>query len=343
MSARDTARGAKQKPAHPGGETAYERLHVRGEQLLSSLAGLRKLLPENEQGLDGIMQQIESLRGTLSKRAQETGRGIEARAERVLNDLERQAVRRLGPLLTRANVLSRTDVAPMESRIAHLEGRLGTLLDDRATLTSRVLELERNLEDARATASEREREASLALNAGDQLHGALSDVREHLDALSKEQMSRNLDAGRFQDRLTRLEMRLGDLLKEHGSRLGDQEDVRQRLAAINDNLEASTRTLRNAAEEAAAAVAATRETATRLDSLREERTADRGELFQLAHRIGDVERALRQVELRLGDLAERHTAGREELAALAARVSQLELVTARPSTAAGIHGQAEGH
>jgi len=344
MSAREgTGRGAKQRAREPS-ESPYERLHVRGEQILSTLSSLRKhLLPENEQGLDAIRDQIGGVRDTIRRRAQETGRGLEARAERVLADIEEQAVRRLGPVLTRANVLSRADVAPLESRLAHLEGRLGTLLDDRAALTGRITELERHLEDARAVASEREREANMALSTGDALHGTITDIREHLDAISREHMTRNLDTGKLQDRIVRLEMRLGDLLRDHGSRQGDHDDLKRRLAAVNDNLEQSTQVLRGAAEEAAAAVAATRETAERLDGLRDERAADRGELFQLAHRIGDVERVLRQIDLRLGDLTERHTAGREELASLAARVSQLELTAARPAAPGAARTPAEGH
>jgi chromosome segregation ATPase len=344
MSAREDSERSGQAKARHDDTSPFSRLQARGEKLLDTLAGLRKnILPEGEQGLDALLGQIDRLRDSVSRRAQETGRDLEARAEQMLGDLEHEAVRRLGPVLTRANVLSRADVAPLESRLAHLEGRLGGLLDDRAALTSRVLELERTIDDTRAVASEREREASLALSTGDVLHQALAEVREHLDALSKDQVSRSLESGKLQDRLVRLEMRLGDILKDQGSRVSDQDDIRQRLARVNETLDESARTLRGAAEEAGAAVTASRQAATQIEALRNERTADRSELFQVAHRIGDVERSLRQIELRLGDLTERHTAGREEIASLAARVSQLELSAARPATAGSLHGQAEGH
>lgn len=421
MSAREgTGRGAKEK-ARQKDSSPLHRLQERGEHLLDALSELRKtILPEGEQNLDTLLGQIEKVRDTVSRRAQETGRDLEARAEQALGDLEHEVVRRLGPVFTRANVLSRADVAPLESRIAHLEGRLGTLLDDRATLTSRVVELERSLDDARAIANEREREATMALSTGDGLQQAITDVREHLDALSRDHVSRNLESGKLEDRLVRLEMRLGDVLKEqsarvsdketlqtrlarvdetlaayetrlgdvqrtqdagtqdagtrdgrwqaietrlaevtgimtaHDARLGivqeehdaratEKEEIQSRLARVNETLEESAQTLESAATEATAAIAATRELGAHIETLRDERTADRSELFQLAHRIGDMERTLRQCDLRLGDLTERHTAGREELASLAARISQLELAAARPTTSAGVHGQAEGH
>ena len=493
MSARErTGSGAKKRASQaPNDDTSpLHRLQARGEQLLGSLAELRKtILPEGEQSIDTVLGQFEKVRDTVSRRAQETGRDIEARAEQALGELEHEVVRRLGPVFTRANVLSRADVAPLESRIAHLEGRLGTVLDDRATLTSRVLELERNLDEARAIASEREREATMALSTGDGLLQAITDVREHLDSLSRDQMSRNLESGKqedrlgrletrlgelvntqttsltelerklndatthereagvavstdaglqlaiadlrehldslsrdqvsrnlesgkFEDRLMRIEIRLGELLKEqsarsteketlqarltqvdetlavYGTRLGDlhkvqtadtdengmqarlaevttslntheaqlrnveqehraraseKEAIHASLARVNETLEESARTLGNAATEATAAIAATRELNTHIETLREERTTDRGEFFQLAQRLGDIERTLRQCDLRLGDLTERHTAGREELASLAARISQLELAAARPSSATNLRGQPEGH
>jgi chromosome segregation ATPase len=363
MSGREgTGRGARQK-ARPTRATAFQRLQERGEQILSWVPELRKtLLPEGEQqGLEALLTQIENLRGRMKSRAQETSRDLEARAERLLGDLEQQAVKRLGPLLTRANVLSRTDLEPIEDRMAHVEERLGTLLDDRANLTTRVLDLERRLEEAQADASERMREATLALSTGDEMQGAIATVHSHLDALSKEQVSRNLEFGKLHDRLVRLEMRLGDLLKEHGARQAEQEETKHRLAALdttlvaereetrgrlsalNATLEDAVGTLRSTAEQAAAAAVATRDTAGRLDTLRDERTGDRRELFQIEHRIGDVERTLRQVELRLGDLTERQSAGREEIASLAARVSQLELAAARPATAPALPGHTEGH
>ncbi len=491
MSARERPGSGAKKQASQDDTNPLHRLQARGEQLLGSLSDLRKtLLPEGEQSLDTVLEQIDKVRNTVSRRAQETGRELEARAEQALGEFEHEVVRRLGPVFTRANVLSRADVAPLESRIAHLEGRLSTVLDDRATLTSRVLELERNLEEARAVASEREREATMALSTGDGLLQAIADVREHLDSLSRDHVSRNLESGKLEDRLVRLEMRLGELLKDqtarvaelernlnreretpldvspgdgvpqaiadvrehldslsrdqvsrnlesgkvedrlmrmelrlgellkeqtarvadketlqtrltqvdealatyesrlgdlqdaqaatgrasaddehgmharlaevtntltaqaaqirsveqgHSTRASEKEEIQARLARVNETLEESARTLESAAKEASAAIAATRELGTHIETLRDERTTDRGEFFQLAHRLGDVERTLRQCDLRLGDLTERHTAGREELVSLAARISQLELAAARPATAPGLRGQPEGH
>jgi len=160
-----TGRSSRPK-ARPANEGAFRRLQTQGERLLHWFPELGKtLLGEGDPGLESLLGQIQSLSGEVSRRAQETGREIEAKAERILADIEKQAVRGLKPLLTRANVATRAEIETLERRVAHLEGRLGPLLDERARLSTRVVELERHVEQARVDLGERLREITLRLSA----------------------------------------------------------------------------------------------------------------------------------------------------------------------------------
>jgi len=321
--------------------TTFRRLQSRGEQLLQWFPDLGKsFLGEGEPALESLLQQIQSLRGQVSRRAQATGRDLEARAERLLAELEHQAVRGLQPLLTRAHVVSRAALDAVERRLGHLEARLGPLLEERLELGTRIGQLERRLDETRADSSERLREIDLRLAATDDLRSELAALREHLDALSKEQVTRSLDLGKLHDRIVRLEMRFGELLKEHAGELGDRHEAKTRVATLGRDLEALTRTVRGLVEESAANAAAARASAAlstqitaRVTALGDERGLDKGAFERLEGRAVEIERTLRQVELRVGDLGERHTATREELAGLAVRTRQLEATASAPATA----------
>jgi len=362
MSEREqTGRSSRSKTAAKQSENAFRRLQTRGERLLHWFPELGKSwVRESEPGIESLLEQIRSLRGQVSRRAQETGRDIEARAERLFADLEKQAVRGLKPLLTRAQVASHAEVGSLEHRIAHLEGRLGSLLDDRSQLTTRVLQLERQLGEARVDVSERLREVHLGLAAGDAVRRELAGIHEHLDALSKEQVTRSLELGKLHDRIVRLEMRFGDLLKEQGGQVADHEEMKKRLGALGREIEESARVLGSAVDQAVESAATVRATAERVTAVAAERARDRAEIEQLVRRTGeidtlarrtgelealarrvgeievlarhegDLERALRQLELRVGDLTERQTATREDLTGFAARIRLLETSAAAP-------------
>jgi len=345
MSTREAGGRGRQK-ARPESETQsrFQRLQSRSERLLHWFPELRKTLTrEGEPALEAVLGQLQSLRGQVSKRAQDTGHDLEQRAERILAELERQAVRGLRPLLTRANVASHAEVETLERRIAHLEGRLGPLLDDRSQVSRRVGALEKQLEETRADSSERLRELTMQLSAGDELHGELGELRGHLDALSKDQVTRSLELGKQHDRLVRLEMRFGDFLKDHGTQSADHEQMKKRLATVDRTLEESARLVRSAADDAGAAAQTARAAAERIESVSADAERTRGELERATQRVGDLERSIRQLELRLGDLGERQGGIREELAAFAARVSHLELTAARPATSTGLGNIVEGH
>ncbi len=343
MSSRETGGRGRQKP-QPESASTFQRLQSRGERLLHWFPEVRKTLTrEGEPGLDALLGQLQSLRGQVSKRAQATGRDLEERAERVLAELERQAVRGLRPLLTRANVASHAEVETLERRIAHLEGRLGPLLDDRSHVSTRVGSLEKQLEEVRADSSERMRDLSLQLSAADEVRADLIELRGHLDALSKDQVTRSLELGKQHDRLVRLEMRFGDFLKDHGAEIAGHDETVKQLRAFDRALEDGARLARGAAADAAAAAQTARDATDRMDTVSSELARTRGEVERALQHLGDLERTVRQLELRVGDLGERHGIVRDELAAFAARISQLELTAGQPITPATPLDHAEGH
>lgn len=335
---------AKARPETIETETPLRRLQARGGQLLHWFPELGKtLLRESEPSLETIREQIQTLRGEVRRRAGATGRDLEARAERLLGDLERQAVERIQPLLNRAHVASQRETVALEDRLAQLEDRIGPLLDERAALTGRVAALERQLGDARVELAEGLREIDLRLAATDDARGDLVDLRGQLDALAKEQLARSLELGKLHDRVVRMEMRIGDLLKEQGAQIADHDDVKKQLGALGVEVESAMRIARGSADEAAQASAAAYGTAERLSVLGSEHARERTDLEQLGERGLEIERIIRQLELRLGDLAERHTGAREDLAAISARMARLELTTAPAPTSNIAIERSEGH
>lgn len=277
--------GRSNRPqAEPGNsESALRRLQMQGERLLQWFPELGKtLLGESDPALEALRGQLQNLRGEVSRRAQETGREIEAKAERILADIEKQALRGLKPILTRANVASRAEIGTLERRIAHLEERLGPMIDDRARLGARVLELERQAEQARADLSERLRELTLRLAATDEARAELVAVRNHLDTISKDQVARNLELGKLHDRIVRLEMRFADFLKEQGALIADHEEMRNRLLALGKEIGESARLAGNLENEV-------RQMDLRIGDLTERQAATRETIAAFAARIAQLE------------------------------------------------------
>jgi chromosome segregation ATPase len=323
---------------------AFRRLQSRGGQLLHWFPELSKtLLGEGEPGLEAVLSQINSLRTEVRRRAGATGRDLEARAERILGELERQAVQRLQPLLNRAHVASQNDTGALDDRVVHLESRIGTLLEDRAMLTGRVNDLENQLRETRVELGERVREVDMRLTTTDDLRSDLADLRHQLDTLAKDHVARSLELGKLQDRILRMEMRFGDLLKEHSAHLADHQDVKKRLGDLATAIEAATRLTRSAADQATEATTLARSAADRVAAFTVEHARERSEIEQMDTRGAEVERVVRQLELRVGDLGERHSGVREDLATLGARMAQLELTAApAPAPSSGTE-RSEGH
>jgi chromosome segregation ATPase len=346
-------RESSQRPNRPKGrtehppiesETTLRRLQARGERLLQWFPELRKTWQrEGEPNLEALIGHLQTLGGEVSRRAQETGRDLEARAERLLSELERQAVRGLEPLLSRANLASGTELSEMEHRFASLESRLATALADRTHLESRLDGVQSELLEARADASERLRELTVRLSGNDELRTELASIHHHLDAFSKEQVTRSLEIGKLHDRLVRLEMRMGDVLKEQGAQATAHQETARRIADVDHGIAESGRSVEALRTELGVTAAEGRGTDARLTSVVAARNADHDELARLADLLTTVQQTLRQVDLRLGDLGERHTGVREELAGLAARVSHLELAPTRPVSRAMLDERREGH
>jgi chromosome segregation ATPase len=217
------------------------------------------------------------------------------------------------------------------------------LLDERTVLRERLDDLSRTLDEIRADASERVRDLQLRLSIAEELRGELAALREQLEALAKQHVTRALDLGKLDDRIARVEVRLGDVLKEHAMRTAEHEDVRRRLVGVERAGEETSQLVRAASDQVAQATALARQHAHRFAALGDELATVRGEAALLAVRSGEADRERRQIELRLGDLLERQAALRDEVIGLAARLSDLELAAARrPGTGApGEH--AEGH
>ncbi|HEY2387315.1 MAG TPA: hypothetical protein VGK30_10160 [Candidatus Binatia bacterium] len=323
---------------------AFRRLQSRGGQLLHWFPELGKsLLGEGDPGLESVLGQINSLRTEVQRRAGATGRDLEARAERILGELERQAVQRLQPLLSRAHVASQNETGALDERVAHLEARIGTLLEDRAMLTGRVTDLESQLRETRVELGERVREVDMRLTATDDLRGDLTDLRRELDTLAKDHVARSLELGKLQDRILRMEMRFGDLLKEHSAHLADHEDVKKRLGDLAAEIEAATRLARAAADQATEATTLARSAADRFAAFSVEHARGRSEIEQMETRGAETQQVVRQLELRVGDLGERHSGVREDLGTLGARMAQLELTAApAPAPSSGTE-RSEGH
>lgn len=325
-------------------ESTLHRLQARGERLLQWFPELRKTWQRDaEPSLEALVGQLQALGGQVSRRAQETGRDLEARAERLLADLERQAVRGLSPLLSRANLASGSELSDLELRLQGLEERLQPMTERELQLATSLQEMQTTLAVARADATERLREMTMRLAAAEHLQDDIGRVHDHIDALSKEQVSRSLEIGKLNDRLARLEMRMGDVLKEQGTQLGLQQEATRRTNALEQTVGESARAMQYVRGQVEGAAAEGRATDARLTALMSARNGDHDELTRLADVLGSINQTLRQVDLRLGDLGERYVGVREELANLSARVSHLELAPTGHVSGALLTGRSEGH
>ena len=360
MSVREVPQRAKAKARTEServveSESTLGRLQARGERLLEWFPELRKTWERDaEPALEALFAQIQDLGGQVSRRAQATRRDLEERAERLLTDLEQQAVRGLGPILSRANLASGTDVSGLGSRLTELEQRMDAasaerdqlssrLGDVESSLPSRVANVESALRDARVEATERLREMAVRLAANDDLHGELTRLHGQLDALSKDQVARSLELGKLHDRLVRLEMRMGDVLKEQATHGATQQVVARKLGEVEHTLSAASQALDEHRAHREQLATEGRATDARLTALMSARNADHDELSRLTDALVGIQQILRQVDLRLGDLGERHAGVREDLAGLSARVSHLELASTAPVSTSLRTGRTEGH
>jgi len=79
---------------------------------------------DQKRALDRLITQAQRLRVDLEKRAQRASKEVESRAEQFFSTLEREAAKRLGPLLRRLDVPSRQELNSLSRRIGQLERRV---------------------------------------------------------------------------------------------------------------------------------------------------------------------------------------------------------------------------
>lgn len=86
--------------------------------------GTRQAAAEPQQVLQRLLQQAQSLRAEMEKRAKRTSRDVGAQGEKLVTALEKESARWLQPLLKRLDLPSRSEVRRLNKRIAELEKKL---------------------------------------------------------------------------------------------------------------------------------------------------------------------------------------------------------------------------
>lgn len=79
---------------------------------------------DQKRALDRLFSQAQRLRTDLEKRAERASKDVEARAERFLLTLEKEAAKRLRPMLRRLDLPSRHELLNLSRRIGQLERRV---------------------------------------------------------------------------------------------------------------------------------------------------------------------------------------------------------------------------
>jgi polyhydroxyalkanoate synthesis regulator phasin len=93
-----------------------ERLLRRTRSRASSL-----MKRDRQAARETLLGQAQTLRRNLEKQAQQATRDLERRAERFRTAIEKEVSRRLGALLARLDLPSRSEVAQLNRRIAQIE------------------------------------------------------------------------------------------------------------------------------------------------------------------------------------------------------------------------------
>lgn len=105
---------------------AMQTLQRDAEKLLrQTQARASSLLQRDRRAAqDTLLGQAQVLRRSLEKQAQQATRDIEKRAERFRSAIEKEVNRRLGPLLARLDLPSRSEVAQLNRRVSQVEQRV---------------------------------------------------------------------------------------------------------------------------------------------------------------------------------------------------------------------------
>ena len=105
---------------------SMKRLQKDAEALLRRTQKQATSLISKDQrrAVDRLLGQATRLRDDLEKRAERATKDLEARAERFLATLEKEAAKRVEPLLRRLDLPSRHEVQTLARRLNQLESRL---------------------------------------------------------------------------------------------------------------------------------------------------------------------------------------------------------------------------
>jgi molecular chaperone GrpE (heat shock protein) len=135
----------KKKPGPKSPATQlFSRLQDNMRQLQRDAQALMKrtrkqathlITRDQRRALDRLLRQAQRLRTDFEKRAQRASRDVEMRRERFLATLEKEAVKRLNPILHRLDVPSKAEVHSLSRRIAGLERRMNARRTARAKST----------------------------------------------------------------------------------------------------------------------------------------------------------------------------------------------------------------
>jgi len=98
-------------------EALLSRTRKQAEQLISR---------DQKRAVGRLVDQAKRLRVDLEKRARQVSRDVEVRAQRLVTTAEKEASKRLEPLLKRLDLPTRAEVHGLSRRIAQLEKRART-------------------------------------------------------------------------------------------------------------------------------------------------------------------------------------------------------------------------
>ncbi len=84
----------------------------------------RLISKDQKRAMDRLLTQAQTLRSGLEKRARRASRDVEAQAHRLVATIEKEATKRLRPLLERLDLPTRDEVRNLAKRVAQLEKKL---------------------------------------------------------------------------------------------------------------------------------------------------------------------------------------------------------------------------
>ncbi len=292
-----------------------------GRSWLGWMPPASRLFGENRLAIDLISSQLRSLRDGLEAQVDAASRLLEQRVEHLLAELEQRAARRLIPLFTRAEVVRKEDLAPLESRLSRLEERVSRVVEDENNLAVRTREVGREWQTLRAELTERLAETADRIAEADSLGSAIEELRKHLDSISKEQVAKAVEGTRLHDRVLRLEMRIADISRQHDSLACTAAEIGRRLAAAEGKLADELPRISSSLNDLVALRTEIENLSHHISGLNEVQQAQRCELERVASILRDRENSL---DARLGDIIERQKRAGAELAAVAARLRELQ-------------------